>query len=541
MEKNLTWWKNALVYQIYPLSFKDSNDDGIGDIQGIISKLEYLKDYGVDVIWLSPVYQSPMDDNGYDISNYKEVNPLFGTNEDLELLIQNVHRLGMKIIMDLVVNYTSDMHPWFLDAKSNKNSKYRDYYIWKDKPEPMIHSVFSGPAWTYDNTTNQYYFHLFSKRQPDLNWQNPKLREEIYEMINWWLDKGIDGFRMDVIELIGKDIDSGKLGDGPYLEKYLHEMNERCFKGRDIMNVGEMGGISVKRAQELTSNPNLGLHMTFQFSHLGIDEIEGKGKWALKDYEPIKLKEILSNNNNIFKNGGWNALFLSNHDQPRQISRFGDEKNRIRSGQMLFTMLYLQRGTPYVYMGEEIGMTGIKFNHIEQYKDIETINYYHEAIKKGIPEKEVMQSIYKKGRDNSRTPFQWNDKKYAGFSNHKPWLEVNPNYHEVNLENDLKNPNGMYHYTKKLFQIRKKLSVFVDGDFEVLFKECKNTFIYLRKNTKTQVLVITNMTNSTITKDLSRFKKFKMILGNDQLKLNEQTILNPYHASVFVKEEENDN
>ena len=293
MEKNLKWWKNSLVYQIYPLSFKDANNDGIGDIPGIISKLQYLKDYGVDVIWLSPVYESPMDDNGYDISDYKKVNPMFGTEEDLDVLIQKVHKLGMKLIMDLVVNHTSDMHHWFLDAKSSKYSKYRDYYIWKDEPFPKIDSVFSGSAWTYDETTNQYYFHLFSKRQPDLNWNNKSLRKEVYDIINFWLDKGIDGFRMDVIELIGKDVDKGLLGDGPYLETYLNEMYEACFKGRDIMTVGEMNGISVMRAKEITSNENLGLNMTFQFSHLAIDEMPGKGKWALKPYEPKELKEIL--------------------------------------------------------------------------------------------------------------------------------------------------------------------------------------------------------------------------------------------------------
>lgn len=536
MEKNITWWKKALVYQIYPLSFKDSNGDGIGDIQGIISKLDYLKDYGVDVIWLSPVYASPMDDNGYDISNYQEVNPIFGTNKDLDELIEHIHERGMKIIMDLVVNHTSDMHHWFLDAKSSKDAKYRDYYIWQDEPKPAIHSIFSGPAWTYDEKTNQYYFHLFSKRQPDLNWHNPKLRQDIYQMMNYWLDKGIDGFRMDVIELIGKDVSKGLLGDGPYLETYLEEMYETCFKGRDIMNVGEMGGISVSRAQALTSNPKLGLHMTFQFSHLGIDEVPGKGKWVLKDYEPLKLKEILIKNNEIFKESGWQALFLSNHDQPRQVSRFGSEQHRIASAQMLFTMLYLQRGTPYVYMGEEIGMTGIQFDDIKKYKDIETINYYNDALSQGLDEKQVMQAIYKKSRDNSRTPFQWSNQPYAGFSSKTPWLSVNTNYKEVNLENDLRDPNGVYHYTKKLFEVRKKYDAFHESSFKPINPKDPNTFIYLRENEKHSILVITNLTAYEVTTNLEEFKDYELLLENNPTLLDKGTVLKPYHAAIYIKE-----
>ena len=541
MEKNIMWWKNVLVYQIYPLSFKDSNQDGIGDIPGIISKLPYLKDFGVDVIWLSPVYESPMDDNGYDISNYQAINPIFGRNEDIDELINQVHKAGMKIIMDLVVNHTSDQHHWFLESKKSIDSKYRDYYIWKSKPEPAITSIFSGPAWTYDEATNQYYFHLFSKRQPDLNWQNKNLRFEIYQMMNYWLDKGIDGFRMDVIELIGKDVHKGILADGPYLETYLNEMYENCFKGRDLINVGEMGGISVERAKELTSNPKLGLHMTFQFSHLGIDEVPGLGKWALKPYEPYSLKEILIQNNHIFEDGGWNALFLSNHDQVRQVSRFGSLKYRTKSAQMLSTMLYLQRGTPYLYMGEELGMTGIKFNEMNDYKDIETINYYKDAKTKGIKHEDIMESIHHKSRDNSRTPFQWSDEPYAGFSTVKPWLAVNPNYKELNLENELKDEQSVYHYTKKLFQIRKAYDVFVNGAFIPIDETSKDTFIYLRSNSQHQILVVTNMTDKDVTSNLSQFKDFKVLLENEATILSKETKLKPYHAAIFIKELTYDN
>ncbi len=542
MEKTITWWKKALIYQIYPLSFKDSNDDGIGDIKGIISKLDYLKDYGVDVIWLSPVYQSPMDDNGYDISDYTKVNPMFGTMDDLISLIDEVHQRDMKIIMDLVVNHTSDEHVWFKEAKKSKDSKFRDYYIWQDQPIPDIHSIFSGSAWQFDKTTNQYYFHLFSKRQPDLNWQNSELRQAIYQMMNDWLDLGIDGFRMDVIDLIGKDVPSGKLGDGPYLESFLKEMYQACFKERDIMTVGEMGGISVIRAKELTSNQDFGLNMTFQFSHLAVDQVKSQSKWYIQPTDFLELKTILSNNHQIFKSSGWNSLFLSNHDQPRQVSRFGDEKNfRIRSAQMLFTMLYLQKGTPYVYQGEEIGMTGIKFDDISNYKDVEILNWYEEAKGYGWRDEDIMKSIYAKGRDNSRTPFQWNDEVYAGFSKHEPWLKVNPNYLNINAKIDLENPNGVYQYTKQLFKIRKQYDVFTEGDFTGLFPEDPKTFIYLRQDKTHQALVVNNMTNQEVIIDLKEFQAFTNLLSNVAIDLSEKTVLKPYAASIFIKELTHDN
>jgi len=538
MEKKIAWWKNALVYQIYPLSFKDSNGDGIGDLRGIIESLDYLKDYGVDVIWLSPIYRSPMDDNGYDISDYFDVNPMFGTMDDVKELIEKVHQKGMKIIMDLVVNHTSDEHHWFKSAKSSIYSPVRDYYIWRDKPEPEIHSIFSGSAWEYDETTNQYYFHLFSRKQPDLNWQNPHLRQEIYRMMNKWLDMGIDGFRMDVIELIGKDVDTLRLGDGPYLEAYLTEMYEACFKGRDIFTVGEMGGISQKRAQELTSNPKFGLNMTFQFSHLGVDQEPNKSKWHIRKPDMYELKRILANSQVIFESKGWNSLFLSNHDQPRQVTRFGNDSAlyRVRSSQMLFTMLYLQKGTPYVYQGEEIGMTGIQFKDISDYKDIETINWYHEALSLGWKKEDIMVSIYAKGRDNSRTPFQWNDKPNAGFSTHKPWLMVNPNYPLINAELDMKNPFGVYHYTKALFAIRKNYDVFTNGDFKLLYEDDNQSFIYLRTDQTHQILVVANMTDQEIIRDLEPYKSYQLLLSNVDIQLSKETVIKPYAAAVFMKE-----
>jgi len=535
MEKNIKWWKNALVYQIYPLSFKDSNSDGVGDLKGIISKLDYLKSYGVDVVWLSPVYESPMDDNGYDISDYTKVNPLFGTMEDLQELIDGLHSRGMKLIMDLVVNHTSDEHIWFKEALNNPNSKYHDYYIWNKEAKPEIGSVFSGSAWEYVEHLDKYYFHLFSRRQPDLNWHNKEMREEIYQMINSWLDKGVDGFRMDVIELIGKDVLNGKIGDGPYLETYLFEMWERCFKGRDIMNIGEMGGISQERAGELTSIENSGLHMTFQFSHLSVDQEAWKSKWHIKPVDFKELKNVFIKNHEIFKEKGWNSLFLSNHDQPRQISRFGDENYRVKSGQMLFLMIYGQKGTPYVYQGEEIGMTGIKFDDLKSYKDVETLNWYKEATQLGWPHERIMKSIYSKGRDNSRTPFQWNNKPFAGFSDVKPWLEVNPNYQTINAELELNDDDSVYHFSKRLFEIRKAFDVFTDGEFKCLDQEASSTFIYKRFNQTHEALIITNLTNKEQEIHLEEIKGFSIVLSNYDIKLSKRMILPPYAAILSIK------
>lgn len=532
---NLEWWKKALVYQIYPLSFKDSNNDGIGDIKGITQKLDYLKDLGVDVIWLSPVYKSPMDDNGYDISDYLDVNPLFGSMPDLIELINEIHKKDMKIIMDLVVNHTSDEHHWFMDAKSNLNSKYRDYYIWKDQPSPKIDSIFSGSAWEYNEKTNDYYFHLFSKKQPDLNWQNPKLRQEIYKIINTWLSYGIDGFRMDVIELIGKDIDTIKLGDGPFLEAYLEEMYEMCFKDKDIMTVGEMNGLTITRAKELTANKKMGLNMTFQFSHLNIDTLDNMSKWHIKKPDMYMMKKILSKNNEVFKDKGWNALFLSNHDQPRQITRFGNEYYRTLSGQMLMTITLLQKGTAFIYQGEEIGMTGIKFDNINDYKDIETINWYKEAKDLKWPHEKIMESIYSKGRDNSRTPFQWNDKINAGFSEYEPWLMINPNYKEVNLESELKSPHSVYNYTKKLISLRKNNLTLINGDFKLLFDNDPNNFIFLRKDISNSFLVINNMTADNQYVDLSAYKDYDLLLSNQEINLSKKTLLKPYLSAVFKR------
>lgn len=532
MEKNITWWKKAIVYQIYPLSFKDSNDDGIGDLQGIISKLDYIKDLGVDVIWLSPVYQSPMDDNGYDISDYLKINPMFGSLEDLLKLIDEVHLRDMKIIMDLVINHTSDEHPWFIQSK-DPESTYKDYYIWRDQPSD-IGSVFGGPAWTYDSDRKAYYFHLFSQKQPDLNWHHKPLRKAIYHMVNTWLDYGIDGFRLDVIDLIGKDIDQKKLADGPFLETYLKELYDTCFKGRDIMTVGEMPGLSIERASALTDEYNGFLNMIFQFSHISLDEIPGQGKWALKDLDLVELKKVFGKAQSIFSKKGWNSLFLANHDQPRVVSRYGSEALRYESATMFATMIYGQQGTPYIYQGEEIGMTGVKYD-INEYQDLETKNIYQILKAQGQSEEEIMASIHKKSRDNSRTPFQWNDQPYAGFSNVKPWIKVNPNYKDIHVEKEKHQAKSVLNYYKKLIKLRKTHDVFHDGSYQVLNEEDQNIYAYIRKNKHQTILIVTSMSDREHVFDLKNMVLKETLIKNQDYEMNQASMIcPPYFAGIFL-------
>ncbi|MDO9630150.1 MAG: alpha-glucosidase [Acholeplasmataceae bacterium] len=532
MEKEVKWWKNAVVYQIYPLSFMDSNGDGIGDLSGIQSKLDYLKNLGVDVIWLSPVYESPMDDNGYDIKNYLAIDKIFGTMEDMKNLIEKTHQMGMRLIMDLVINHTSDEHHWFLESKKSNDNPYRDFYVWRDQPSE-IGSVFGGSAWEYDEHTDSYYFHLFSKKQPDLNWDNPKLREKIYAIVNFWLDMGIDGFRLDVIDLIGKDIDQKILSDGPHLKKRLKELYDQCFQGRDIMTVGEMPGLSLESAAAITSGKNPLLDMIFQFSHISLDEIPGKGKWALRPLDLIEFKNVFEKLQTTMFNHGWNSLFLANHDQPRAVSRYGNLAYRVESSKMLATILYGMQGTPYVYQGEEIGMTGVKFDNIDQYKDIETKNIYQILSNQGIPHEEIMASIYAKGRDNSRTPFQWDDSRNAGFSTGNPWLDLNPNYKEINVKKDLSNPDGVYHYFKKLFQIRKSNQVFLDGKFIPFMKDNPELFGYYRKNKKDFVLIIGSFNDQSMQIEIPGKILEVLITNNPTIEVTNKMEIPPYYACIL--------
>ena len=535
------WWHSSVVYQIYPRSFNDSNGDGIGDINGIREKLDYLKELGIDVIWLSPVYKSPNDDNGYDISDYCDIMDEFGTMEDMDNLLKEANERGIKILMDLVVNHTSDEHKWFIEAKKSKDNEYRDYYIWRDPVdghEPNdLGSCFSGSAWQYDETTGQYYLHLFSKKQPDLNWENEKVRNEVYKMMNFWVDKGIGGFRMDVIDLIGKVPDEMITGNGPKLHEYLQEMNKAALEGNDLLTVGETWGATPEVAK-LYSNPDRKeLSMVFQFEHIGLDQIEGKEKWDLKPLELLALKEVLSKWQTELEGQGWNSLFWNNHDLPRIVSRWGNDKEyRIESAKMFATLLHGMKGTPYIYQGEELGMTNIRFEDIDDYKDIESLNMYKDRLSKGYTHEEIMESIYAKGRDNGRTPMQWDNSENAGFTTGTPWIAVNENYNEINAKQCLEDENSVFHHYRKLIDIRKNNDTIIYGDYTLLCPEDKNIFAYTRELNGDKILVVCNFYDKEVTFSFDGyFNHADILLSNykDSSTLIERLSLRPYEAIMF--------
>lgn len=535
------WWHSSVVYQIYPRSFNDSNGDGIGDINGIIEKLDYLKELGIDVIWLSPVYKSPNDDNGYDISDYCDIMDEFGIMEDMDNLLKEANEKGIKILMDLVVNHTSDEHKWFIEAKKSQNNEYRDYYIWRDPVdghEPNnLGSTFSGSAWQYDETTGQYYLHLFSKKQPDLNWENEKVRNEVYKMMNFWVDKGIGGFRMDVIDLIGKVPDEMVTGNGPKLHDYLQEMNKAALAGNDLLTVGETWGATPEVAK-LYSNPERKeLSMVFQFEHIGLDQIEGKEKWDLKNLELLDLKKVLSKWQTELEGQGWNSLFWNNHDLPRIVSRWGNDKEyRVESAKMLATLLHGMKGTPYIYQGEEIGMTNVRFEDINDYNDIESLNMYKDRLSKGYTHDEIMESIYAKGRDNARTPMQWDSTENAGFTTGKPWLAVNRNYDYINAKQCLEDENSIFHHYRKLIDIRKNNDTIIYGDYNLLCPEDKNIFAYTRELNGDKLLVVCNFYDKEVTFSFEdNFNHVDILLSNykDSSKLVEKLSLRPYEAIMF--------
>ena len=539
MEKR--WWHSSVVYQIYPRSFKDSNGDGIGDIKGIIEKLDYLKELGIDVIWLSPVYKSPNDDNGYDISDYCDIMDEFGTMDDMDNLLKEAKKRGIKIVMDLVVNHTSDEHKWFIEARKSKDNKYRDYYIWRDavngKEPNGLESCFSGSAWEYDKETNQYYLHLFSKKQPDLNWQNEKVRKEVYKMMNFWIDKGIGGFRMDVIDLIGKVPDKMITGNGPKLHEYLQEMNKEALRGHDLLTVGETWGATPEIAK-LYSNPSRNeLSMVFQFEHIELDQVKGKEKWDLKPLNLLDLKKVLSKWQTELKDDGWNSLFWNNHDLPRIVSRWGNDKEyRVESAKMLATLLHGMKGTPYIYQGEEIGMTNIRLKDISEYNDIESINMYNDRISKGYSKEEIMNSIYAKGRDNGRTPIQWDDSKNAGFTTGKPWLVVNENYKDINVAKALKDKDSIFYHYKKLIEIRKNNETIIYGDYKLLCENDENIFAYVRELNKDKILVVCNFYDKEVTFNFEdEYNSAEILLSNykDSKETIENLKLRPYEAIMY--------
>lgn len=494
------WWQEVVVYQIYPRSFKDSNGDGVGDIRGIIEKLDYLEKLGIGAIWLSPVYQSPNDDNGYDISNYRSIMDEFGSMEDMDKLIAEADKRDIKVIMDLVVNHTSDEHQWFIEAKKGKDNPYRDYYIWKDPsenggPPNDLTSMFSGSAWEFDEASGQYYLHLFSKKQPDLNWKNEEMRQSIYDMMNFWIDKGVGGFRMDVIDLIGKVPEEKILTNGPKLHDYLQEMHEATFGNHDLLTVGETMAVTPQTAK-LYSNPSRKeLSMVFQFQHVGLDKQKGKEKWDLKSIDIAELKEVLVKWQTKLDGQSWNSLFWNNHDQPRIVSRWGnDQEYHVESAKMLAILLHKMKGTPYIYQGEEIGATGTPVSDISEIKDIESINMYHERLAEGYTKEEIIASINAKGRDNSRRPIPWNAGKNGGFTSGTPWIALNENYKEINVEAALNDSNSVFYTYQKLIQLRKDHPIMVWGDFE-LVDTVDEVFSYYRMYNGERWLIVTNFSN----------------------------------------------
>lgn len=525
------WWHDAVIYQIYPRSFNDSNGDGIGDINGIIEKLDYLKSLGIDIIWLSPVYASPMDDNGYDISDYRDIAKEFGTLEEMDALIQEAKLRNIHIMMDLVVNHTSDEHEWFIESKKSLDNPYRDYYIWRegkgDYPNDII-STFSGPAWTFDKNTDMYYFHLFSTKQPDLNWDNVNMREEIYDMMNWWLDRGIKGFRMDVIDLIGKDIDKKIVGNGPTLHERLKEMNQKTFGQRDIVTVGETWGATPEIAKMYSVPEREELSMVFQFEHVTAFHDETFGKWRSKPVDFNVIKNILTKWQVELNNEGWNSLFWNNHDLPRVVSKYGDESYRNQSAKMLALMIHMMKGTPYIYQGEEIGMTNVKFD-IEGYRDIELINAYNELVPAKLSHDDMMKGIYADGRDNARTPMQWSSEAHAGFTSGEPWIKVNPNYTMINVEESLVNKDSIFYFYKELIRLRKENDVIVYGDFRRLLEDNNDLFVYERCLNDQKIIVVLNHTSKTLNKPI--FDLEKVLISNY---IDSQNILRPYEAYVLV-------
>ncbi|BAV03445.1 glycoside hydrolase family 13 protein [Lactococcus formosensis] len=533
------WWQEAVMYQIYPRSFQDSNGDGIGDIKGIISRLDYLEKLGITGIWLSPVYKSPNDDNGYDISDYEAIMAEFGTMSDMETLILEAEKRGIKIIMDLVVNHTSDEHPWFIEARKSEENKYRDYYIWRDAPADGglpndLKSIFGGPAWQWDETAGQYYLHLFSKKQPDLNWENEALRQAVYDMMNFWIDKGIGGFRMDVIDLIGKQPDDGITGNGPKLHDYLKEMHQATFGGKNLLTVGETWGATPEIAKQYSNPANKELSMVFQFEHIGLDEAEGQTKWDLIPLEIPKLKEVFSKWQTELGDEGWNSLFWNNHDLPRIVSRWGNDKEyRVESAKMLAILLHMMKGTPYIYQGEEIGMTNNPVTNIEQIDDIESRNMYFERLEEGYSKEAILHSINAKGRDNARTPMQWSNAKTAGFSTGHPWLAINPNYEKINVDAALEDENSIFYTYQKLIALRKENPIIVWGEFELLKDTAEEVFAYIRSYKGENWLIVANF-SANENQFSSSYEVKEEVIHNYSEVIDDvkEIVLKPYEAFV---------
>ncbi|KRM96094.1 oligo-1,6-glucosidase [Liquorilactobacillus aquaticus DSM 21051] len=557
---NSKWWQKAVVYQVYPKSFQDSDNDGVGDLNGITKRLDYIKKLGVDVIWLNPIYKTSNIDGGYDISDYQALNPTFGNMADFEELLNRAHTLGLKVMMDLVVNHSSFEHEWFKKSLvKEKDNPYRDYYIWCDPIEGHAPnnwgSFFSGPAWTYDQASGQYYLHLFAKEQPDLNWDNPNLRHSIFEMMNWWANKGIDGFRMDVISLISKpeglsdapkDDNAlyGNAGDlvanGPHVHEYLREMNQQVLSKYDWITVGETAGVTVDEALKYANLNGSELNMVFQFEHMGLDGNRNPalGKWDDHHVSLPELRENLVKWQRALNKKAWNSLYWNNHDQPRVVSRFGNDapKYRVLSAKMLAAVLHFMQGTPYVYQGEELGMTNAGFQDLKDYRDVESFNAYHELVEQTkLVDKEMMLKYLRaRSRDNARTPMQWNNSSNAGFSEHTPWIKVNSNYKEINAENALDDPCSIFYFYQRLINLRHKLPIITEGEFELVSGNEKDEFVfaYTRKLEQQTLLVVANFTANEVKRNYDVPQTRKMLIQNyDEDKDN---YLRPYEVKVYM-------
>ena len=556
------WWRSAVVYQIYPRSFADSNGDGIGDLTGITSKVDYLAELGVDVVWLSPIYPSPQDDNGYDISNYQEIDPVFGTLADFDELLAALHDRGIKLVMDLVVNHTSDEHPWFIESRSSTDNPKRNWYWWRGPREGMRagdlgaeptnwQSFFSGSAWEFDEDSREYYLHIFSRRQPDLNWENSEVRQAVYAMMRWWLDRGIDGFRMDVINMISKDpalpdglVRSGLWGDGtpffvggPRLHEYLQEMHREVFADRDgqFLTVGEMPFVTVEQARLFTDPARAELDMVFQFEHVWLDR--GASKW---DVQPLRLRDLkatLGRWQAGLAEVGWNSLYWNNHDQPRSVSRFGDDHNyRVLSAKLLATVLHLHRGTPYVYQGDEIGMTNAPFASIDDFDDIESRNHYTAAVAAGEDPDTVLGAMRHMSRDNARTPMQWDDSPNAGFTTGTPWLPVNPNYRQINVAEAVDDPNSIFHYFRRVIALRHTDPVVAYGDFTMLIPDDELVYAYTRALDGVSLLVVANFSDTTVPADVPErgaWAASQLVLANYPVDAGADLELRPWECRVY--------
>ena len=552
MEKR--WWKESVVYQIYPRSFCDSNGDGIGDLNGITGKLDYLKELGIDVIWLSPVYKSPNDDNGYDISDYQAIMDEFGTMEDFDRMLATAHEKGIKIMMDLVVNHTSDEHKWFIESRKSTDNPYRDYYIWRPAKEDGSlpnnwGSCFSGPAWEYDKTTDMYFLHLFSKKQPDLNWDNPAVRQDVFDMMNWWLKKGVDGFRMDVISLISKEpglpdkepgINGYASANGPHVHEYLQEMRQKALNNADTITVGECSGVTLEEAKKYARSDEKELNMVFQFEHMDVDSDEKAGKWTTRKMDLRNLKKILTRWQKGLQDIAWNSLYWENHDQPRSVSRFGNDSDEYReiSAKMLATCIHMMQGTPYVYQGEELGMTNCPFNTLDNFRDLESINAFHELTEQGkMTEEDMMAAISYKGRDNARTPMQWDDSAYAGFSTATPWIMVNPNYTKINAKDQINREDSVFKYYQKLIKLRHESELIVYGTYDLILDDDKDIYAYIRTLGDEKLIVYCNFSENTREVELpEEFTNGKVLISNYiDAKVNHKITLRPYEAIVIQK------